>query len=77
MKTMSVGAAAFALLASASFSLAFAEASKPAGGNTSGDIMRRSYSGSSDPAAAVPHYELQYHYRGRHVSWVGEWVLVR
>ena len=77
MKSMLVGAAAFALLASASFSSAFSEASKPAGGNTSGDIVQRSDSGSANPAAAVPHYELQYHYRGRHVRWVGEWVLVR
>ena len=77
MKTMSVGAAVFALLANASFSSAFADASKPGGGNTSGGIVQRSYSGSANPAAAVRHYELQYHYRGRHVRWVGEWVLVR
>ena len=77
MKTMLVRYAAVALLASASLSSALAETLKPAVGNTSAGIAQRTDSGFANPAAAAPHYELQYHYRGRHARWVGEWVLVR
>jgi hypothetical protein len=68
------GGTILALPVLANLSPAMAQGPRPSGGNT--------WPGMSEPAdpnavSAGPHYELQYHYAGRHPRWVGQWVLVR
>jgi len=77
MKAVMVGAAAVVLLASVCVSSAFGERSNPPGGNAAPGISQPTDSGSVNPAVTGPHYELQYHYRGRQARWVREWVFVR
>ena len=74
MKNFVLGATALALVALANLSPAMAAGPKPSGGNT--------WPGMSQPAdrnsvVNSPHYELQYHYAGRHPRWAEQWVLVR
>jgi len=74
MKSLALGATTLALAALTSLSPAMADGPRASGGNT--------WHGMSQPpdanlVAASPHYELQYHYAGRHARWLGQWVLVR
>jgi hypothetical protein len=74
MKTTALGDTILALAAFTSLSPAMAQGPRPSGGNT--------WHGMTQPADANLvtgrlHYELQYHYAGRHPRWVGQWVLVR
>jgi hypothetical protein len=77
MKALSLATAALALAAAANLSPAMAQGPKPSGGNTWPGISQRIDTGSPNAGMTTSHYELQYHYRGRHARWVGEWVLVR
>lgn len=74
MKISALGATALALVALASSLPAMAGGPRPSGGNTWHGMSQPA---ATNPAAALPHYELQYHYAGHHPRWVGQWVLVR
>ena len=74
MKTLALGVTALALAAVTSLSPAIADGPRASGGN---NWRGMSQPPGTNPVAASPHYELQYHYAGHHPRWVGQWVLVR
>jgi hypothetical protein len=65
---------ALALVALTSLSPAMADGPRASGGNTWRGMSQPAI---PNPVATSPHYELQYHYAGRHPRWVGQWVLIR
>jgi hypothetical protein len=74
MKISALGATTLALVAFARISPAMADGPRPSGGNAWPGMSQRT---ETNLVTASPHYELQYHYAGRHPRWVGQWVLVR
>ncbi len=74
MKILTLGVTTLALVAFASLSPVMADGPRPSGGNTWHGMSQPA---GTNPIAANPHYELQYHYAGHHPRWVGQWVLVR
>jgi hypothetical protein len=73
MKILAWGTAALALVALTRMPPAMADGPRASGGNT---WRGMSSPADTNPVAATPHYELQYHYAGHHPRWVGQWVLV-
>jgi hypothetical protein len=74
MKILALCVTTLALVALTSLSPAMADGPRASGGNT---WRGMSQPAATNPVAASAHYELQYHYAGRHPRWVGQWVLVR
>ena len=74
MKILALGITAMALVALTSLPPAMAAGPRPSGGNT---WRGMSHAAATNPVAASPHYELQYHYAGHHPRWVRQWVLVQ
>ena len=74
MKKLALSATPLALVALTSLSPALADGPRASGGNTWHGISQPA---ETNPVAASPRYELQYHYAGHHPRWVGQWVLVR
>lgn len=74
MKISRLGVTALALVALTYSSPAMADGPRASGGNS---WRGMSQPPGTNPIAASPHYELEYHYAGHHPRLVGQWVLVR
>lgn len=76
MKTLTLAAAALALMAVADVSPTMAQERQPADGSTRPGMASRVESGSTNATTMAPHYEYRYGY-DRHAHWRGQWVLIR
>jgi hypothetical protein len=76
MKSVYIGAAAFALTAAVNLSPALAEGQKLSGRNAWPGMSQPLTTSSSAAVTSAGYYQYRYGY-DRHVRWRGHWIFVR